>query len=190
MTKKVKISISIISIITIVLGTLLALLLIKKSYYMPINAPDRIVVYYNNESTNILFEKDDDNYERIYSQLIKSYKQSILKSLFSNSINNNPKIVETTNGKIKYNGIKINFMYDKPQVVKLNNKLYNYNNEVYWFQNLVFTISSANKYQYNEVAIIPPDNSNNYISADSYILSFHGYSNFNKLHNMCVALFK
>ena len=190
MTKKIKISISIILITTLLLGSVLALFLIKKSYYPPVIAPDRIVVYYNSDSNNILFEKNDENYNKIYNQLIKSFKQSMLISLFSGSINNNPKIIEHDNSKIKYDGIKINFMYDKPQVVKLNNNLYLHNNETYWYQNLVFTISSIDKYQYSEVAIIPPENSNNYISYDTYILSYQGYSNFYKLHKICTNLFE
>jgi len=190
MTKKIKISTAIISIAIIILGTLLSLILIKKSYYMSINVPDRIVVYYDSNSNNIVLEKNDKNYNRIYSQLIKSYKQPILSALFNNSINKDVKLVEDINGKVEYKGIIITFIYDSPQAVKLNKKVYDYNGEVYWFQNLVFTISNANKYQYNSVAIIPPENSINYISPYNYTLSYSAYSNFYKLNKMSIALFK
>ncbi|MBQ7881033.1 MAG: hypothetical protein IJ358_04250 [Clostridia bacterium] len=190
MTKKTKILIAtILIIVTFTTISLVALSLAKVSHCMDINAPSQIVVYYNKSSTNIVFEPNDEEYKSIYSSIKKAYKQPMLKALVDNKLFKDVKIIENDNSPINFKGIKISFVYNTPQVVKYKSKLYNHNGENYWYGKLIFDITQDDAYQYNTVAIIPPENSNMYVSAYSYSLYYSGYCNFNSVYNNALQLF-
>lgn len=189
MTKKIKICIAAITLVVIILGLLLASLLIKTSYCMPISAPDTIVVHYNDSSNNIVFEKGDKNYNKIYEQLSKSYKKSIFTAFIKGELNKDPKISASDIEELDYSGINIAFVYDSPQIVKTKSGTYTRNGEVYWYQTLVFNIVENDRYQYNSIAIIPPYDSNDYISPAHYTLTCKAYSNFSKLYGTANKLF-
>ena len=189
-TKRVKLIICCIlifvALITIALTTLS---LTKISYAINLNSPSRIIVYNNSENTNIVFEQNDTEYIKIYNLILDGYKQSTLKALLSRELNKDTKIVKNAVTDIKFDGIKINFVYDLPQSAKCKNKLYQHNNEVYWYQNLIFDVSSANNFNYQQVAIIPPSSASDYVNPNTYYLHYMAYANFSKLHNYVANLF-
>ena len=188
-TKKIKIITTILSIVVIISSLIIITSLNTTSYCMQINAPNRIIVYYNNETNNKGFERGNETYNIIYSSITKAYEQSVLSAIITGKIFKDVKIVKIDNTDINFSGIKINFIYDNPQVVKYKKKLYTHNDETYWYQSLIFDITDSNKYQLNKVAIIPPPSSNNYISTYNYSLSYLAYSNFNKTYNQAITLF-
>lgn len=190
MTKKIKICLVWLTIIVILSSLLLATLLIKKSYCISINKPDSIVVYYKNSSTNIVLEKNSSSYNKIYKQLKQSYQQSMLISFVNNSLGKNPKIITHEVQQIDYADINIEFIYDAPQIIKTNGKTFKLNGEVCWYQSLVFKISKNNNFKYHSIAIIPPSDSNNYISPSHHTISCKAYSNFNDLYKTSIRLFK
>lgn len=190
MTKKTKTCIISIIIVTMLIGSLLASLLITKSYCIPINRPDSIVVYYNKSSDNIVLNKNSSSYNKIYKQLTQSHQQPILMAFVENSLNKEPKIVEHEVRMVDYSGISIEFVYDSPQVIKTNGKIYKVNGDVYWYQSIVFNISKTDNFKYNTVAVIPPYDSNNYISPLHHTVSCKIYSNYSKLYKTSISLFK
>lgn len=189
-TKKIRIIISVILLcVAVITVCLVTLTLNTVSYNMHINKPSQIIVYYNNEYGNIVFEPTSNEYSKIYSLLIDSYNQPILKAFVSGDLSKNVKVVENQSTKINFTGIKINFVYDSPQIVKYKNKLYTNNDDNYWYQNLIFDINNADKFQYNNVAIIPPSSSKYYIGQYNYSLHYKAYSNFNNVYNYTLSLF-
>lgn len=190
MTKKIKIIIStVLLIITLITIALVALSLNTVSHCMDINAPDRIAVYYNNEYTNKVYSKSTEQYDAIYSSILNGCNQKILPAIASGSIFKDVKIKRHNATQSNFNQITINFIYDTPQVVKYKSKLYNNSGINYWYQNLVFHVTATNKYQYNTVAIIPPENDINYINYNSYCLHYEVYSNFAMSYRSASNLF-
>ena len=188
-----KISIIILCVIFLLLAiagiTLFTLSVTTTSYNMQFNKPSRIIVYYENESGNQVFEPTDTEYNKIYSLVCNAYKQSTLNALTSNQLYKDVKIIENDISSINFSGININFVYDTPQVVRYKNKMYITNNENYWYQNLIFDIVSTNKFQYTTVAIIPPNNASNYYGAFNYSLYYKAFANWYKTYNYTIALF-
>ncbi len=190
MTKKIKISI-VISVIAILLtSAVLATLLIKTDYGLSINAPDRIVVYHNDNSDNIVFEKSSSKYSKLYKQLINAHKQPILVAFVNGSLNRDAKIISHNVAQVDYEGISIEFVYDSPQILTNNGKQHKLNGDICWYQSLVFKLSNKDKYKYNTIAIIPPSDAINFVSPHHHTITCSAYSNFNDLYNYAIKLFK
>lgn len=182
-TKKIKILVSVILIlVAIVASGIVAACTTKVSYAMGIPKPDRIVVYYNSSSNNMVFERDSDDYGNIYNSIIGSFKQRTIVSFVNGNLSKKPKIVEHASS-VDFDGLKVNFVYDSPNVVKQKNNLYIIDGEECWYQSLIFDISSQNKYQYNSIAIIQPDNT------FDYSVIYKAYSNFGKCYDDLIKLF-
>ena len=65
-TKKIKVIVAIIlSIVALIGGTFISVSLIKTSHIMKFNTPDKIIVYYNSNTNNIVFEPEDIEYHNI-----------------------------------------------------------------------------------------------------------------------------
>ena len=191
MTKKIKIIISIILTSVVVISSTLVILYCNTISFAPkINKPDQIVVYYNNAYTNIVFEPNDKTYDEIYSSISRGCSKRVLSALFSNSISNKAKVESHDLQNIKFDGIRVAFLYNSPQVVMLKNNIYIDGENSYWYQSLIFSISNNNSYTYNTIAIVPPENDSNYVSSFSHTLSYMVYSNFHSTYNKCVALFQ
>lgn len=188
MTKKTKI-IALLSIIIVIFTLLVILSLTTISHCMKINVPNRIIVYYNDETTNKVYENNDEQFNIIYSSVIKSYEQSTMASILNGKLFKDVKIIHSENSVVSFDAIKVSFVYDTPQVVKCKNKLYSHNNENYWYQTLIFDIPLNDKYSYNTIAIIPPFSSNEYVSPFKYNLSYIAYSNFSKTYKIVTKLF-
>ena len=190
MTKTIKIIVAIILLtFTLITLSLVALTFNNVSHCMQINAPSRIIVYYNSESQNKVFEPDSANYNEIYLSILEGYKQPIIKAITTNKLFKDVKINANEGTNINFSGIKINFVYDTPQAVRYKNKLYTSNDQTYWYQNLIFDIPSADKYQYNTVAIIPPKDASYYVSPFNYSLHYSAYSNFSNVEQIANKLF-
>lgn len=190
MRKKIKILVAVIlTLVAMLTISLVAMSLNTTSHCMKINAPDRIIVYYNSVSQNKVFEKDSVEYNQIYSSIINAYQQTVLEAFVNSSLFKDVKINTPLNCEIDFDGVKINFVYDTPQAVKYKNKLYEKDGQNYWYQNLIFDISSADKYQYNDVAIIPPETSNYYTSPYECYLKYSAYSNFDKVYDIVLNMF-
>lgn len=189
MTKKTKL-IALILTIIIIFTLLVILSLTTMSHCMKINVPNRIIVYYNDETANKVYENDTEQFNNIYSSVIKSYKQSTIASIINGKLFKDVKIIYGENSVVNFDGVKISFVYDTPQVVKYKDKLYSYNNENYWYQTLIFDIPLSDNYAYNSIAIIPPFSSNEYVSPFKYNLSYRAYSNFNKTYKIVTKLFE
>jgi len=190
-TKRIKIiAICIIAFVCVAATTLVVLSLNSISYAMTFNRPSSIVIYYNNEAGNQVYEPNTKEYELIYSSIVNSYKQNSLQSIMTGSLNNKIKIETTSNTTIKYSGILVRFVYNTPQVVKYKESNYIHNNTNYWYQSLVFTINNYDSFDYNSVAIIPPMSSNDYLGENNYSLQYKVYSNFNNAYNELIKLFK
>jgi len=184
MKKKAKIISSIILIVVIGIATTITLLSVNKiSYAMYIDKPSRIVVCYNAETNNQVFSPGDDEYNKIYNLIMNSYKQPIIKAFVSGDLNKKVKIQHVEQSTIEFDGIKVNFVYDTPRAVYYKKDIYTSNGESYWYQNLVFNISNANKFSYNWIAIIPPETSSHYIDNCTYDLQYLAYSNFSNCYN-------
>lgn len=189
-TKKIKVIIAcILTVVTIVTIGLVSMSLNKVSYMMKINKPSRIVVYYNTETGNKVFEPQDEQYTKLYSLIISAHKQTILHSISSNNLGKKVKIESVDNKSFDFIGIKINFVYDSPQVVNYKSKMYTLNNQPYWYQNLIFEISNDNQFKYNTIAIIPPVDSSYYQGTYNYSLQYKTFSNLNNTYNYALKLF-
>ena len=190
-TKKIKIiSILILLIFAIISIGVLTMSLNTTSYAMAFNAPAKIIVYYNEEVGNQVYERDSAQYHEIYLSICSAYKQSTLKAFINGDLNKSVKVEHGDNTSINFDGIKVNFVYASPQSVKLKSNVYLNDGESYWYQNLIFTISDVDKFQYNQVAIIPPINDDNYINQYTYSLSYKAYSNLGKTYDTLVEYFK
>lgn len=163
-------------------GILVALSLSKVSYYPNINKPSRIIVYYNNEYDNAVFESGSIEYNKIYSLIIKSHRQPLVKAMKNGELNKKAKMVSGEQKSLSLKGIKVCFVYNSPKVVK-------YKNQNYWYKSLIFNICEQNDFSYNVIAIIPPTTDVNYSGAFSYTLSYLAYSNFNKLYPYLFEIF-
>lgn len=191
-TKKIKIilSVSILLIFTIIVGSILIMSFNTISYAMAFKAPAKIIVYYNEQLGNQVYDAGSAEYNDIYSSICNSYEQSVLKAFVNGELNKDIKIKHTDKTAIDFTGIKVNFVYNTPQVVKYKNSLYSNNGTNYWYQNLIFTISDTNSFQYNTVAIIPPVNDRDYVNQYTYSLTYNAYSNLGKTHTMLSEYFK
>lgn len=187
---KVKIIISIVLIsVTLLTALLVALSINTTSYLMAINQPNRVVVYHNNSTVNKVYESSNKEFSKLYSLFNKSFEQKILPAILSGELNNNVKVKQST-GEIKPGNICIAFMYDAPQVLKLNKDSYkDESGKNYWYQSLIFNVVSKDDYQYHTIAIIPPEDSSQFISNFNYNLCYQVYGNFNKLYNYALELF-
>ena len=187
---KIKVLVAVILlVVTIITIALIGLSLNTVSYGIAFNAPDRIAIYYNKQSTNKVFERGTDEHEQIYSLVLDSFEQPILKAITSGTLNKKVKINENEPSSINYKGIVVHFMYDTPQVAKYKTKTYTNNGVNYWYEGLKFNISGNNKMQYNIIAIIPPENSVDYVSSNDYVLHYSIFSNFNSLYNNALEIF-
>ena len=187
-TKKTKLLIAIILSIVLFVGAVITCLsFIKTSYAMKFNKPSRIIIYYNSEIDNIVFEPQDDEYKNIYSLMIDGYKQPMLNAIFNGELYKGVKVITHENLKVDFSGIKINFVYDTPQIVKYKTKEYINNGENYWYQNLIFDINNTNKFEYSNVAVITPENS--VLAGYNYSLHYKAYSNFHNVYNYILNLF-
>jgi len=184
MTKKIKIIIAIICASVVAIASTLAVLSVTKiSFCMDINPPDRIVVYYKSEFDNMVFEQGEHEYDMIYSSIIGACKQRTITAIFSGDLSKDVKVCNNFQQTLKIDTFAVNFVYDTPQIVKYKKSAYLTHDGNYWYQSLIFNISSQNKFQYNLVAIIPPETSNQYVSNFSYNLHYNLYSNFGKTHS-------
>ena len=190
-TKKTKIIACVILLLMAVITILLIVLSIKTTYHgIDFNKPSRIIVYYDNETTNAVFEQDDERYNKIYNSILDGCKQPILPALLSNKLFKDVKIVENKTTEIDFSGITISFVYDLPQAVSYKNKVYTNNGETYWYSALIFRVPNNSKYQYNQIAIIPPENSSYYIGQYNYTLRYEIYSNFNSTFKLVNSILK
>ena len=183
-------SISIIVALAICSSLVLAIHFIPISYAMKFNAPTQIIVYYNQEDGNQVYEPNTAQYQEIYSLINNSYKQTTLKALLNKELNKDVQIEHTKSTQISFDGIKVNFVYALPQPVRLKSNIYSYSNTTYWYKNLIFTISDVDGFQYNTVAIIPPSNDSSYINQYTYSLNYQSYSNLSKTYNTLIKYFK
>ena len=179
-TKKTKIIAGVILLLVAVITTLLIIISVKTTYHgIDFNKPSRIIVYYDSQTTNAVFEQGDECYDKIYNSILDGCKQPILSALFSNKLFKDVKIVKNNATEIDFSGVKISFVYDLPQAVSYKNKIYTNNGETYWYTTLIFNVTDTNKYQYNHISIIPPEDSNNYNGQFNYSLHYEIYSNLN-----------
>ena len=156
---------------------------------MKINAPSRIVVYCDNESGNKVFDPNDEQYSKIYTLILDAHKQTILQSIATNTLSKDVRIKSINNTTIDFSGIKVNFVYDSPQVVNYKKKMYTNNNQPYWYQNLIFDIDNVEEFKYNNIAIIPPVDSSYYKGPYNYSLQYKTFSNPSKTYNYVLNLF-
>jgi hypothetical protein len=183
-------SISVIVALLICSSLVFAMHFSQISYAMEFNAPTQIIVYYNKEDDNQVYEPNTAQYQEIYSLINNSYKQSTLKALLNKELNKDIQIEHTKSTQISFDGIKVNFVYNLPQPVRLKSNIYSNNGTTYWYKNLIFTISDVEEFQYNTVAIIPPSKDSNYINKYTYSLNYQAYSNLNKTYNTLIKYFK
>ena len=189
-TKKIKIiSLSILLIFVIIVGGILTMTFSTISYAMAFNTPSKIIVYYNEELGNQVYEIGSKEYNDIYNSICDAYKQSTIKAFVNGELNKSIKIKHVEKNNINFAGIKVNFVYNTPQIVKYKSKIYSNNGKNYWYQSLIFTINDTNDFQYNSVAIIPPVNDDNYINQYTYSLNYSAYSNFSKTYSMLIKYF-
>lgn len=189
-TKKAKIIVvTILLVVTLLGATFTALSFNKVSYAPSFNKPDRIIVYNQSSSSNIVFEPADKNYNTIYSLMLSGCKKPILPAILAGDLSKNVKVHHVENSKINFKDIVINFVYDTPQIVRLKNKTYNNNGKNYWYQNLIFELFDENKFEYNNIAIISPESSIDYISPYTYSSYYQVYSNFNDCYEFSKKLF-
>ncbi len=187
---KVKIIISIVLISVALLTTLLVTLSINTtSYSMAINRPNQIIIYHNNSATNKVYEPSVKEFSQLYSLFNKSFEQKILPAILSGELNNDVKVKQSA-GEIKPGNVCIALMYNVPQVLKLEKDLYkDTNGENYWYQSLIFNVVNKDNYQYHSIAIVPPNDSTEFISNFNYNLYYEIYGNFNQLYNYALELF-
>ena len=187
---KVKITISIILISVALISALLVTLSINTtSYSMAINQPNQIIIYHNNSATNKVYEPSVKEFSQLYSLFNKSFEQKILPAILSGELNNNVKVKQST-GEIKPDNICLALVYDVPQALKLKKDLYkDKNGRNYWYQSLIFNVVNVDNYQYHSIAIIPPEDSAEFISNFNYNLYYEVYGNFNQLYNYALELF-
>lgn len=190
MKTRIKI-ITCIALICVVLISVITFGLLKDiKYNMDFQKPSRIVIYYNSENNNQVFEPRDSEYKKIHSLILNGCNKSAFSAFFNGELDKNVKIIENEDKSTNFEGIVIRFEYDVPQAVKYENKMYTHNDLNYWYQNLIFNITDTNKFDYNYISIIPPEDSNYYIDAYTHKLHYEVYSNFAQLHNYAVTLFK
>ena len=184
-TKKIKIIVAIIlSAFIIISGTVVSLSLIKTSHIMKFNNPDKIVVYYNSSTNNIVFEPTDSEYNTICNMINKSHEQSILSSIFNVEIFNDVDIEQHEAKLINFDGFKVSFVYNTPQIAKLESKIHSNN---IWYQSLLFDISSKDGFNYNTTYIISPENTG--VEKYSYTSHYVTYSSLSDLYNYLNNIF-
>lgn len=184
-TKKIKVIVAIIlSIVALIGGTFISVSLIKTSHIMKFNTPDKIIVYYNSNTNNIVFEPEDIEYHNICKMINNAHKQTVLTSIFNGQLFKDVEIVEHDFKKIDFKGLKVCFIYNSPQIAKLENKIHPSH---IWYQTLMFEISSEDKFNYNTTAIISPKN--NGANQSNYISHYVSYSNLSNLYDYLINMF-
>ena len=151
---------------------------------MEFNNPDKIIVYYYSQTNNIVYKPGDDEYQAICTMIHDAHKQTMLTSIFNGQLFKDVNIVEHNSQNIKYDGIKINFVYNMPQISKLKNKIYSSH---IWYHNLIFEISAEDNFIYQSTAII--SNKNNDVEMLSYQSHYLTYANYNCLYNYLKNIF-
>lgn len=175
---------TILLVVALIVAISLLLSFTNISYAPTFNKPNHIIIYYKDASKNIVFDSTEQKFDEIYSEIISSCKKNVFNAITDNDLNKSPKIISTENSQVKFNDIVINFVYNAPQKLKNTTQ-----HKDYWYQNLIFKISSQNKFVYNSVAIILPETSNQYISPFTYNLQYQIYSNYSKCYDICKNLF-
>ena len=184
-TRKIKIIIAIIlSVVTIIGGIFVSISLIKTSHIMKFNAPDKIVVYYNSSNNNVVFEPSDSEYATICKMLDDAHKQTIITSIFNGQIFKDIEIVEHNLQKVDFDGFKVSFIYNTPQIARLKNKIHPSN---IWYQTLMFEISNEAMFNYHSTAIISPENNSS--ETFSYTSRYSTYSNLSDLYTYLNDIF-
>ena len=186
--KSHKVKYLVISIaLIIVLGisaVLITLYNTTKSYYIEVEKPFAIVLYKNNESNNIYYEQNSKEFNEIYLSIANSFKQDNLTALFNNKLFYKPTISKCENTKIDFNSIIVKFVYKTAQPSKLNNSTYETDGSVYWYNNLIFTISSTDEYNYTNIAILPGSDDINFVARNTYNLYYTSYANFSASYKL------
>lgn len=191
MKKKIKI-IVIVSLVLIGLtaSILAAMAINTTSYAMNINSPSRIIVYYDSPANNKVYEPSSKEYSEIYSSITNGLKQRILPAFFAGELSKNVKVCSNPASNVKLNNIAVALIYDTPQVLRCKKNLYtDSNGRNYWYQSLIFNVSSADNYQYHSIAIIPPEDSPEYVSNFHYTMHYQVYGNFSDLNQYALQLF-
>ncbi len=181
--KYIVISVALILVIGIS-AILLVLHNTKISYYIEAEKPYAIVLYNNSENKNIYYEQDTTEFNEIYLSILNGFKQDKLSSLLSNKLFYKPSIANCDNTKLAFEGIKVKFVYSSAQPVKLNNSSYELNNQVYWYNSLIFNITSNDEYSYTNIVILPSENDSNFTSRNTYNVYYTSYANFASSYNV------
>ncbi len=190
MTKR-KIIIIVVLVIEVVIALAVATMsLVRISHKMDISAPDQIAVYYNNTDNNKVFDKDTTTYKEIYNAIDEGFKQKMISALLKGKLFKDVDIIAQDTKKMDLNGLTIVFMYNSPQVLKYKTKDYISGGKNYWYQSLVFKINTGKSFNYNTIAIIPPETSSEYVSDFTYTLHYNAYANLNKAHTIALDLFE
>lgn len=151
---------------------------------MKFNTPDKIIVYYNSNSNNIVFEPGDNEYFDICNMLNDAHKQAILTSILNGQLFKDVKVVEHSTKQVDYNGFKVGFVYNSPQIAKLENKIYSNN---VWYKVLLFDVDGEDAFKYNSCAIISPESSA--LELYNYNAHYLSYSNLNNLYHYLTNMF-
>ena len=184
-TKKIKVMVAIIlSVVLTISGIFISISLIKTSNIMKFENPDKIIVYFNSNTRNIVFEPTDNEYKTIYTFINDAHKQTILTSIFNGQLFKDADIMEHDLKNINFDGINVSFVYNSPQIAKLKNKIYS--NHI-WYQTLMFKVSSNDGFSYNSTAIISPKNIDEY--PFDYSSHYVSYSNLKSLYNYLIDMF-
>ena len=190
MTKKIKIIIASILTFVLLVTTIFILLSFNtKNYMFSLEKPAFIVVYKDDFANNIVYEPDDKEFLDIYNLVCSSYEKPLIKAFISGDLNKNVKIINTESQEINFKSFKIGFEYSSPKPVKKDKNIYTLNGEDYWYKSLIFDVNSEDKFQYNNIAIIPPIDANYYLGQNTYCLHYKSFGNFNNVYNYVSHLF-
>lgn len=187
LTKKISVIVAICVAIAVIISTVIIGLSLNTKEYLDIAKPNSIAVYNNSSLENKVYESGSVEFENIYLSIKNGLKQSKWTALTRGKLFEKQNI-QTMSNTIDFEGYVVNFMYDYPQPLKCNGEDYFILGKAVWYNSLMFNLNQ-NGWQYNSVAIIPPESSNFYFSPYGMVASYTVYSNFAKAEEFVSTLF-
>ena len=187
LTKKISVILAVCVAVAIIISALIIGLSVNNKVYLNIARPNSIVVYNNSLSKNKVYESGSVEFENIYLNIQNSFKQSKWTALTKGKLFEKQNI-QTLSSTIDFEGYVVNFIYDSPQSLKCNGNDYFILDKAVWYKSLVFNLNQ-NGWEYNSIAIIPPESSSFYFSPYGMIAYYITYSNFTKAEEFVSTLF-
>lgn len=176
-----------LSIIGILILTTLILSCINIDYKIEYNKPNNIFVQYGSQLQQV---KDQDS-SQISKLIDDASKKNLLSQMFSGQLNQKQSLMtDSTNGITLKNPTKfyVSFIYNEPQILKLNGKDYKENGEKCYYTRLVFEVNDVDSFDDVTVFVTPDkDADGDPMSSTKYTRRYIYKANFKPLYDFLIG---